>query len=81
MKSVRFCEKSWISWNWLRELPKCLKLEKAKWLPVINMIFELPSCLDPFSQINVLSERHLGHLNCRVLDRKGDLISYRKQYG
>ena len=29
VKSVRFCEKSWISWNWLRQSPKFCSLQEA----------------------------------------------------
>ena len=41
--------------------PKFRKLQEAIWLTVINEILKFPPPLDPFCQINYLSEISLGY--------------------
>ena len=60
-KSLKFCEKSRISWNRQKQGQKFCKLQEVISLTVINEIFKFLSHLDPFGQENYLWKLSSGY--------------------
>ena len=59
-------QKWYIRANFQTSRGRFCKLQEVIWLTVINKIFKVPPCLDPFCQINYLLELFLGYPNCSI---------------
>ena len=86
----KFCEKTWILQNWLRQGPKFCKLQEAIWLIVINEIFIFYHISNPFvrgticmNSPQVTRKTQVKNDTFGLVSRllKRDFVNYRKLYG